>query len=100
MATSYVPGEWSFQCDLCGKRENSGNGVRTWDNFYVCAHHQEMRNPQDFVRGVRENQSLPWSRPVPPDTFVVSNFRLLQETGFAILQEVNSFGETSYILVN
>jgi hypothetical protein len=36
--------------------------VRTWDNFYVCRSHKEARNPQDFVRGVKDDPQAPWVR--------------------------------------
>lgn len=68
-ADFYADGSWNFYCDFCGAKAKSDDGMRTWDNFYVCKHHKEVRNPQDFVRGVRENQSLPWTRPKPPNIF-------------------------------
>ncbi len=83
----YADGQWNFYCDLCGRKEKSSKGRKTWDGFYVCAYHKEMRNPQDFVRGVKDDQTVPWSRSKPADVFVPVTFRLLQETGFAILQE-------------
>lgn len=36
---------------------------RTWDGFYVCEECWEPRHPQDFVRGVPDNPSVPWTRP-------------------------------------
>lgn len=71
-ADFYADGQWNFYCDLCGRKEKSTNGRKTWDNFYVCARHREVRNPQDFVRGVKDDQSTPWSRPKPADQFVQS----------------------------
>ena len=45
--------------------------MKTWQGLYVCAHHKEIRNPQDFLRGVKDNQSVPWTRPEKtPETFV------------------------------
>jgi len=41
----------------------------------------------DLQRPPRPEQAIPWSRPRPPDTFVISNFRLLQENGSQLLQE-------------
>ena len=61
-ANYYAPGQWNFYCDLCGRKNKSGDAVLTWDNHYVCSHHKEARNPQDFVKGVPDNQSLPWTR--------------------------------------
>ena len=40
-----------------------------WDNCRVCYRCMEIRNPQDFVRGVPDNQAPPWTRPTPPPTF-------------------------------
>jgi len=65
----YRQGQWNFSCDLCGKIEKSSRGTRTWDGRYVCLSHREERNPQDFVRGVKDDQTVPWSRPEPPDQF-------------------------------
>lgn len=64
-ADFFAPGQWNFICALCGRKEKSGNGEKTWDNQWVCQRHKEVRNPQDFVRGVRDPQSLPWTRPEP-----------------------------------
>jgi len=82
--TYYADGEWNFSCDLCGKKEKSSKAMRTWAGFYVCRHHKEVRNPQDFVRGVRDNQTVPWSRHAPPDQFPYAT-ALLQEDGSHIL---------------
>lgn len=69
-ADYYADGQWNFFCDFCGAKQKSGRAMKTWNGFYVCKHHREVRNPQDFLRGVRENQSLPWTRPEPTDQFV------------------------------
>ena len=57
----FAPGDWNFNCDLCGKLQKSSKGVKTWDGFYVCNWHKEARNPQDFVRGVKDELKLPWT---------------------------------------
>jgi hypothetical protein len=69
-ADYYADGDWNFFCDLCGKKAKASTGVKTWDGHYVCRSHKEVRNPQDFIRGVRENLSVPWERPEAPDVFV------------------------------
>ena len=61
-ADYFADGQWNFYCDLCGRTEKSSRGVKTWDNLYVCRRHEERRNPQDFVRGVKDVQSVPWVR--------------------------------------
>jgi hypothetical protein len=68
----YASGQWNFTCDLCGQKQKSSRGRKTWNNLYVCAYHKEVRNPQDFVRGVKDNQSVPWSRTPGEDQFVLT----------------------------
>ena len=66
-ANYWADGQWNFYCDLCGRKAKSSDGVKTWDNFQVCKHHKEVRNPQDFLRGIKENMSVPWTRPKGPE---------------------------------
>lgn len=86
----YASGQWNFICDLCGRPGKSGNAVKTWNNLWVCAHHKEARNPQDFLRGVKDNQSVPWSRSQTEPIFVGSVL-LTQENGCLILQETGNW---------
>ena len=60
--TYYRSGEWNFTCDLCGKRDKSSRARKTWTGAMVCESHREVRNPQDFLRGIRDDPSVPWSR--------------------------------------
>lgn len=86
-ADFFADGQWNFYCDFCGAKTKSSDGMRTWNNFYVCKHHKELRNPQDFIRGVRENMSLPWTRPEAANQFVGIHYtRSFSET--LRLQEV------------
>lgn len=43
--------------------------VRDWQGQLVHPSFADRRNPQDFVRGVREH-SLPYTSPEAPDSFV------------------------------
>lgn len=71
-ANRYAPGQWNFYCDFCGAKRKSSDGVRSWQGNYVCQEHREVRNPQDFIKGVKDNQTVPWSRPRTIDTFVLT----------------------------
>jgi hypothetical protein len=64
-ADYFASGEWNFYCELCGKKAKSSTAMKTWDGHYVCASHKEVRNPQDFIRGVTDQQPLPWTRSEP-----------------------------------
>jgi hypothetical protein len=39
-----------------------------------CDDDWEIRQPQDFVRGVPDTQIAPWLRPEPPDQFITFAF--------------------------
>lgn len=41
-----------------------------WDNLRVDVSVFETRQPQDLVKGVKDNQSVPNARPLPPNQFV------------------------------
>lgn len=72
-ADYYAPGQWNFFCDLCGAKNKSSDAMKTWNGLRVCKHHKEIRNPQDFVRGIKDDPSVPWSRPeVEPENFVAT----------------------------
>lgn len=67
------------------------NLVRQWDNQLVDRRYVDKRNPQDFVRGVKDNQALPYSRPEPPDSFIAGpilwedNSIMLAQSGGGVL---------------
>ena len=63
-------GEWNVKCDRCGFKFKSGMLKKTWDDLMVCSTCYEVRHPQDFVRGVPDNQNPPWVRPDPAPTFI------------------------------
>jgi hypothetical protein len=64
-ADYFAPGQWNAICDGCGKKFKSSELRRRWDGFMVCDKEWEPRHPQDFVRGVRDGEAIPWSRPTP-----------------------------------
>lgn len=57
-------------CDASGFKCNLRDLVRQWDGAMVLPRFLDKRNPQDFVRGVPDKQSLPYSRPEAPDAFI------------------------------
>lgn len=66
----FVGGLWNFRCDECGAKRKSDVARHRWDGAIVCPRCWEPRHPQDFVRGVKDDQSIAWSRPSPPDAFI------------------------------
>jgi hypothetical protein len=66
----YKKGDWNSICYVCGFKRKASEMKLRWDGVYVCAQDWEIRQPQDFVRGVPEEEPLPWTQPEPPDGFV------------------------------
>jgi hypothetical protein len=71
MKTYFVPGEWNAICDQCGRKYKASQLRKRWDGLMVCQDDWETRHPQDFVRGVKEDTSVPWTRPEPADVETV-----------------------------
>ena len=63
-------GDWNAACYQCGRKFKASTLRRNWQGFWVCPPHWEPRQPQDFVRGVQDIQTVPWVQPINED-FVV-----------------------------
>lgn len=59
----YKPGDFNAVCFLCGKERKASELRKHWQGYYVCPEHWEPRHPQDFVRGIPDNQSPPFVQP-------------------------------------
>lgn len=62
--------DWNVICDLSGFKCRASETVLRWDGLRVLRRFSEERHPQDFVRGVKDDQSVPWARPEGPDSFL------------------------------
>lgn len=69
-ADYYADGDWNAQCYECGKKFKASTLLHHWQGYWVCPRCFEVRHPQDFVRGVPDVQTPPWTQPQPADTFV------------------------------
>lgn len=71
---SYIPrydkGDWIAMCDVCGRKYKASNLQKRWDGLMCCHEDWEIRQPQDFVRGVQDTQIAPWLRDEASDSFV------------------------------
>lgn len=65
-----VLGDWSVICDISGFKCKASETVLRWDGLRVLKRFSEERQPQDFVRGVKDNPSVPWVRPEQADVFL------------------------------
>ncbi len=59
----YVPGDHNATCDQCGRGFKFSELKKRWDGAIVDKSCFEVRHPQDFVRAVKDDPSVPISRP-------------------------------------
>lgn len=59
----FAPGDWNAACYVCGRKFKASELIRHWQGYYVCKDDWEPRQPQDFVRGVPDDQTVPWVQP-------------------------------------
>lgn len=70
-ADFYRPGSHNVICMRCGFKRKAEDIVKEWTGLLVCRDTcADRRNPQDFVRGVVDNQSVTMANPEPDDTFL------------------------------
>lgn len=63
-------GDWNAVCYQCGLKFKASDLIRHWQGYWVCSDCFEPRHPQDFVRGIHDEQTPPWTQPEAEDTFV------------------------------
>lgn len=61
---------WNAICDVCGFKYKAWQLKERWDGQMVCHLDWETRHPQDLIKIPKDDQSIPWARPEPPDVFV------------------------------
>jgi len=66
----FRPGSFYRQDDKTGFPTRMEQTLKQWDSQIVDKRVYEVRHPQDFVRGTKDDQTVPDARPVAPDTFV------------------------------
>jgi len=55
-ADFYEEGGWNAVCYECGRKFKASTMRKHWQGYYVCQRDWEPRHPQDYVRGVVDNQ--------------------------------------------
>ena len=71
-ADYYKSGTYNGLCDRCGSKFKFSDLKLEWDGLYVCTANGcwEPRQPQDYVKGVRDDMAVPVSRPDQPNVFL------------------------------
>ena len=65
-------GDYNAICDRCGFKFKFSQLRKEWDGLYVCTAHGcwEPRQPQDYLKGIADNMSVPISRPEAGNEFI------------------------------
>src|ERR1700722_1500722 len=66
----YKPGSFYRVCDETGFAQRAEDTKKQWNNLIVRDKSFEPRNAQDFVRGRRDNQTVPDPRPRSKNVFL------------------------------
>lgn len=66
----YVGGEWYRICDRTGFKIRDTRTKKQWNNLIVRDQSWEPRQPQDFVQGVADDQSVVDPRPRSLNVFI------------------------------
>lgn len=67
-------GSWNVACSMCGRKRKASELVKNWQGQWRCPEHNEPRHPQDFVRGVPDNMSVPFSQPEQDFDILICSF--------------------------
>ena len=78
-------GDWDAICDSCGRKFKASKLKQRWDGLMVCPQDWEIRQPQDFVRGVPDPQLVPWVRDEATDSFVTIPYTEYPNDGITVL---------------
>lgn len=76
----YKAGSYYRIDDRSGFRFRAERTKKQWDNLIVAERFWEIRQPQDFVRGVRDDQTVPEARPRPAYSFDGNSQSTLAQT--------------------
>lgn len=68
-----------------GFKVNLADLKKQWDGNLTV--NPDRRNSQDFVRGIKDDQSLPYSRPEPSDVYVAGPLVWQDGTTYIIAQD-------------
>ena len=56
-------GDYNAICESCGFKYKASQLKKRWDGLMVCDADWEARHPLDFIRGRKEDMSVPWTSP-------------------------------------
>ena len=70
--TTYKKGDYNVICDYSGFKCKRSECKLTWDGRLVLKRFWYERHPQDFIKGIPDDQTVPDSRTEGEDRFITS----------------------------
>lgn len=67
------PGDYLYNCQICGFTYYASQIRQQWDGLRVCSKCFSPRHPQDYVRGVRDDMTVPFANPPGTPHFLLPN---------------------------
>lgn len=68
----WISGDWNAICDVCKFKYKASElrmGIGRQKGLRVCEKDWDEDHPQDHIKAVEDDISVPWSRPEPEDQF-------------------------------
>jgi hypothetical protein len=98
----YKPGSFWRICDRTGFKVRAEHTQKQWNNIIVRDRSFENRQPQDFVRGRRDDQTVPQPRPRQVNVFLGTQTTVVSaSTGSAFSDGFSlGFGVESLVLAS
>jgi hypothetical protein len=66
-------GDWLFTCQKCGFSMYGSEAVLEWTGLRGHAHCIDKRHPQEYLRGRRDDQTVPFANPPATPNFLETN---------------------------
>lgn len=61
-----VEGDWYARCSMCNQKFLASQLVKNWQGMYRCPQHNEPRHPQDYIRAIPDNPTVPFVQDPSP----------------------------------
>jgi hypothetical protein len=71
--TFYKKGSWNRICDRTGFKVKAEDTVKEWQGLIVRKQSAELRNQQEFIRGIPDKQNAPEPRPDSDPVYLTTN---------------------------
>lgn len=68
-ADFWAEGDWNAICAQCGRKRKASMMVKNppgtpCSGMYTCPEHYDSRQPQDFVKGIVDKMTAPWTQQI------------------------------------